>query len=579
MANSEKYGGAGYSVSNIATASGHEEQGRTREIGLHEFGHSFGNLGDEYWTEGQDYTGDEPVVANLSTYYYDQMKNGQEKWYRWLDEPTDPPAQGPIHTYEGGGVYYATGIYRPTDWSKMRRLYDPFHQVNVEQLVLKIYEIVDPIDYATPEGTYALGTVFFVEPVQPATHSQDVQWYLNNDPIEGATGPEFDSSTLDLSTGQYYLKVEVVDNTPMVKDETARSNYMYWDRTWTLGEAGHWKFDEGSGDIAYDSIGDNDGRLGAQVGPDSRDPAWVDDPDRGWCLDFDVDSGEEDYVSLSAMNALADSDATISAWIKIRSGSGYHPIVSTYEYFDSSGDKYGYLLYVKNNLARFYLASGVPHYYVQRPAVWITEDVWYHIAGTYDGVYLKIYVNGERNIWWAPGLTGFYEEYDNTYIGYEDRFYGDDVLGSPDSAIYFDGLIDDVRIYDWAMGQAEIWEIMSAGTSEFSVKDNSRVRMAWFDNLGNLFLRGSLEQGYGSSPWREYNDGFKFQNSAGTTDLAIIDGTNGNMYIYDRHKNWRSPSGQDDKFIIEKSNGDAVSYIDESGNLYLSGELYENPQQ
>lgn len=49
LANSSKYGGGGYIDWDIATASGHDEFGETNELALHEFGHSFGNLGDEYW--------------------------------------------------------------------------------------------------------------------------------------------------------------------------------------------------------------------------------------------------------------------------------------------------------------------------------------------------------------------------------------------------------------------------------------------------------------------------------------------------------------------------------------------------
>jgi len=126
---------------------------------------------------------------------------------------------------------------------------------------------------------------------------------------------------------------------------------------------GHWKFDDGSGDIAEDSAGDNNGRLGAEVGEDPRDPAWVEGKING-ALDFDVDSGEEDYVSLPAIGALATDNVTISAWIKgdsIGTVSGSHPIVSTYKYeFDDPYYyNYGYYLYVARNRPVFYLASAV----------------------------------------------------------------------------------------------------------------------------------------------------------------------------------------------------------------------------
>ena len=183
LANTDRYGGTGYFLHKITTASGHEEEGCTKDIALHEFGHAFTNLGDEYFVvdSGTRYTGtEEELPANLSTYDRVQMENLNAKWYRWLDEPTVPDV-GRIGTYEGG-LYCEFDIYRPTDWSKMRRVDYPFYQVNVEQFVLKIYEIVEPVDNATPVGTYAIGTQFFVEPLQPATHSLDVKWYVVGNP-------------------------------------------------------------------------------------------------------------------------------------------------------------------------------------------------------------------------------------------------------------------------------------------------------------------------------------------------------------------------------------------------------------
>jgi hypothetical protein len=410
----------------------------------------------------------------------------------------------------------------------------------MEQFILKIYEVVNPIDYATPEGTYAIGTWFFVEPVKPATHSLDIQWYLDGNSIPGATGTEFDSSTLDLPTGQYELKVKVIDNTELVINEGKRASDMNEVRTWTLGEAGHWKFDDGSGDIAEDSIGDNNGIL---VG----NPQWATGK-FGGALDFD---GDGNYVSLSDMNALADNSTTIAAWIKRDAeDSSYSPIVTQYN--ESSKGYYFYLL--DGKLALYLDGSRA----ISEDAI-DTQD-WHHVAGTNDGSNLRIYVDGEKkDTESSTNRSGVH--YDASIGGH--------------STEYFKGLIDDVRVYDWAMNYVQIWEIMYPGTSKFSVKDNSRVPMAWFDDLGNLFLRGSLEQGDKDPPLITYNDGFKFKNPS-DANLAMIDGTNGNMYIYGEKKNWNTPSAGKDEFIIRNSDDDPNAYISDVGNLYLTGKLYEN---
>jgi len=161
----------------------------------------------------------------------------------------------------------------------------------------------------------------------------------------------------------------------------------------------------------------------------------------------------------------------------------------------------------------------------------VIDRGWHHIAGTFDGSYLKIYVDGEiktsSDDLSEYNLTGYYDDYDKTYIGYEDDL---PLVG----AVYFDGTIDDVRVYNYALRKCEIWDAMSGDLPRFRIKNSADETVAWFDSFGNLVLKG-------------------------------------------KQKNWGVPSGPDDKFIIEDSSG-AVAYIDESGDLYLSGELYKGAE-
>ena len=77
------------------------------ELALHEFGHSFGKLADEYdYGGGDTYTGSELSEINVSIYSNSQMQSLQTKWYRWLDLSN-------VDTFEGAR-YYQSGIYRPT---------------------------------------------------------------------------------------------------------------------------------------------------------------------------------------------------------------------------------------------------------------------------------------------------------------------------------------------------------------------------------------------------------------------------------------------------------------------------------
>src|SRR5262249_21949187 len=75
---------------------------------------------------------------------------------------------------------------------------------------------------------------------------------------------------------------------------------------------------------------------------------------------------------------------------------------------------------------------------------------WSHLAATYDGSLLKLYING--NLVSSLGITGLLDTSNGVL-----RIGGNSIWGE-----YFNGLIDDVRIYNRALNQAEVRSDMSA---------------------------------------------------------------------------------------------------------------------
>ncbi len=235
IANSTKYGGAGYSSSNLGTVSG--GNGSAYWVAIHEFGHSFGDLADEYhYGDGETWTGGEPSTVNISTLNVTQMAISGTKWAAWLGL-NPAPWDGPVDTYEGA-AYCEFGIYRPSDNSMMRSLARPFNAPSAEALVLEMYAIVDPLDDWTPTGPVLDGTeTVFVDPVDPGGHALDVQWSIDGEAIAGAVEPELDLGAISISSGNHTLEVHVVDATEWVKDEDARAALMTRDLQWHLDVA------------------------------------------------------------------------------------------------------------------------------------------------------------------------------------------------------------------------------------------------------------------------------------------------------------------------------------------------------
>lgn len=123
LANSPVYGGGGIYNSYTLTTANHDN---FAPVVVHEFGHSFGGLADEYFYENEvmkdSYPTDvEPWEPNITT-----LTNfDDKKWGSLLakDTPVPTPVElkekYPAGVYEGA-AYSFKGIYRPADECRMR---------------------------------------------------------------------------------------------------------------------------------------------------------------------------------------------------------------------------------------------------------------------------------------------------------------------------------------------------------------------------------------------------------------------------------------------------------------------------
>ena len=120
LANTNEYGGGGiYNDYTLTTA----HNPKFAPVVVHEFGHSFGGLADEY-TYGDPETYDtnvEPWEQNITS-----MKNFKSKWADMVKKGTPVPTpateqyqDSTVGAFEGAG-YNETGLYRPCFNCRMR---------------------------------------------------------------------------------------------------------------------------------------------------------------------------------------------------------------------------------------------------------------------------------------------------------------------------------------------------------------------------------------------------------------------------------------------------------------------------
>lgn len=125
LANTEEYGGGGIYNSLTLTAAHHPD---FMPVVVHEFGHSFGGLADEYFYDNDVMTDTypthvEPWEQNVTT-----LVDFDSKWKKLLPAdtpvPTDPTDNREIGVYEGG-AYSSRGIYRGAFNCRMRTNHYP----------------------------------------------------------------------------------------------------------------------------------------------------------------------------------------------------------------------------------------------------------------------------------------------------------------------------------------------------------------------------------------------------------------------------------------------------------------------
>lgn len=122
LANTDEYGGGGIYNAFTLTTAHHKD---FRPVVVHEFGHSFGGLADEYFYENDTMTDTTPLDVEPWEQNITTRIDFASKWEDMLKKGTPIPTSPddskkyPVGVYEGGG-YSTKGVYRPADYCRMR---------------------------------------------------------------------------------------------------------------------------------------------------------------------------------------------------------------------------------------------------------------------------------------------------------------------------------------------------------------------------------------------------------------------------------------------------------------------------
>jgi hypothetical protein len=235
---------------------------------------------------------------------------------------------------------------------------------------------------------------------------------------------------------------------------------------------GHWKFNEGYSTTANNSgIGGSalNGTLTNMASPATSASGWTDEGKMGKGLVFD---GGNDYVEVGNATSLnITGDLTLGAWVKTNN-AGTTGILGKDE--TDSQDKYmPYTIYLSSGKIRFMMGNSSTTYSAISNTV-LDIDTWYHVVATVSGTKMQVYINGIAD---GSDTTFAGTRYSNSLPLYVGKYYS--------GGLYFNGTIDDVKIYNYALteddirqeyNQGALLKLGSTGTDSSGNADDSASR-------------------------------------------------------------------------------------------------------
>jgi hypothetical protein len=206
-----------------------------------------------------------------------------------------------------------------------------------------------------------------------------------------------------------------------------------------------WPLDEGAGTTTNDAAASATGTL-------ENGATWT-TGQSGAAVKLD---GIDDHISIPWVNT-SGSAITLSAWVKNSSFASGVDQSFISKAVDSTEDSGFWMLGLTSNgqnRLQFDLAADHTTTTLTASTGNLPLNTWYHVAATYDGVMMRLFLNGAQV--GSVAKSGAMPRGRNASI---------DIGRSPEGSGYLRGAIDDVRIYSSALTASEIAALAAPGTS------------------------------------------------------------------------------------------------------------------
>lgn len=265
----------------------------------------------------------------------------------------------------------------------------------------------------------------------------------------------------------------------------------------TDGLVAAWHFDENSGTVAHDTQGQHDGTVTGAT--------WVPGIS-GSALLFDGSTGNVLIPNNSGFNPV-DDKISFSLWFKLNqvgsSGSFIFQNVKYLVRIDAQG-KVGFALYTPV-WASIYLN------WADR----ILDTDWHHVAATYDGATMKLYIDGVLKI-------------SGSNSGAMQSTTANVMLGKQNTINPLDGILDEVLMYNRALTQEEITQIHTATPNPGNGSDDLISSWNLNENSGTIALdsKGTNNGTISNGAWGTGHSGSCLVCNGTSTNVKVLNATN-----------------------------------------------------
>jgi purine nucleosidase len=286
----------------------------------------------------------------------------------------------------------------------------------------------------TNNERFEQGSNISIEAVASDSNGQvvKVEFFAQNIKIgEDITAP-FNITWENVPSGGYFLTAKVIDN-----DNNTRLSDPVKIIVGTVDEnlIGYWMFES---NVADSSDHGNDGNI-------SGNPEYVPGKSEGLAIHLKTN---KDFVNIPSSPDFSITSFTLAAWVKIPQSipDGWRTIIEHNRW----GENW-FGLWKSANGNKFHFRWGNGGNTTSDFNATISADSWYHVAGTYDefGKIARLYLNGN--------LDKVIQNADAPMAAISEMRIGLNM----DNNEEFLGIIDDLRIYNRVLDDAEIKELLT----------------------------------------------------------------------------------------------------------------------